>query len=198
MVGFVSFLGVLVFGQVLRDSPRRRVTLCQQPQRVTRKDRHVSYAPKKQGFPFIRQHYPAAPELAHVKSTCAQTCWHRKLMIMLPDKWLAEVGLRSKSKTVSLCRPPKYQTSALPFPVFRACSFAMLSLMRAYKTGISLYFCFCLCCWFLFFSFDLPSASTSHRDSAAIMAFFRHFFGLQQKSQKILLWRPRCENRNAK
>jgi len=79
---------VLVYSWALRVSPRWRVTLLLQPKRVTRKGRHYSYAPKKQGFPFSQYRYHAAPELAKN----AQTCWHRKPMITVPAKWLAEVG----------------------------------------------------------------------------------------------------------
>ena len=42
---------------------------------------------KGTGFPFSHYRYHAVPELAKN----AQTCWHRKPMITVPAKWLAEV-----------------------------------------------------------------------------------------------------------
>jgi hypothetical protein len=85
------YLG-LVFCYALRFSHRERGTLLQQPKRVPRKGRRYSYAPEKQGCPFIQHRYHAAPELAKN----AQTCWHRNPMIMLLPKWLAEAEGKSK------------------------------------------------------------------------------------------------------
>ena len=58
------FISVCFYTLALRYSHRGRVTLLLQPKRVTRKGRHVSYAPKKQGLPLKHRDSHTAPELA--------------------------------------------------------------------------------------------------------------------------------------
>jgi len=97
---FGIYLLLIIFYLALPFSHAGRVTLCQQPQRVTRKGRHISYAPKKQGFPLIQRYYHAAPELAHVEKHVRSDSCRRKLMITALDKWLPKVDFRSRSKTL--------------------------------------------------------------------------------------------------
>ena len=95
------FISVCFYTLALRYSHRGRVTLLLQPKRVTRKGRHISYAPKKQGFPAKGYCYHAAPELAHVEKHARSDNWRRQPMLTIPFRRLAKVDWRSKSNTVS-------------------------------------------------------------------------------------------------
>ena len=55
---------------------------------------------KGTGFPFNRNGYHAAPELANN----AQTCWCRKPMIITPLKRLAKVDWKSKARSITLVK----------------------------------------------------------------------------------------------
>jgi hypothetical protein len=55
---------------------------------------------KDTGYPLNHRYYHAAPELAYVVKHVCSDSWHRKPMIITMVQWLAEVDLKSKSKTV--------------------------------------------------------------------------------------------------
>jgi hypothetical protein len=79
---------------------------------------------KKQGYPLRQHHYHAAPELAHVEKHERSDSWRRKPMIMALPQWLAKVGNRSKSKTVSILSTLIFSSCLFVF------SFFLLTLLR--------------------------------------------------------------------
>ena len=67
----------------------RRVTLLQQPKRVTRKGRRYAGRPvKSTGFPLLCCRHHAVKKLAHVERHARSDSFHRKLMIPSTQQWL--------------------------------------------------------------------------------------------------------------